>query len=364
MQFYILTGGQRKGPFTLEQLADQGLERDTPVWYRGQRDWARADQIPALGELMLTIPPPVPRPPEPAASDPLPPPPPGSPEEQAFLASWVRYRPGIFKTLYAWFLVTVGLIGLFAVAAVVFFILAENQRAAAYRLHFGGFMPPEQRRAQEMAQAAAWHRVNNLTLLGVLSILLASQALVVSFVLFCVLLYKAWNQIQDGRARTSAGKAAGFLFIPFFNFYWVFVAVYGLAWDLHNYVIRRRLYGRYDLTPFPVSPGLSLACCILMITAAVPFLNALTTLPMLVVAAIWLNGVKNASLGIAAARLEEPRWAPAPARPGALAPVAIPVSEPDPLAGPPPVPADRSEHVRRLDGEGPALEGRGARGEG
>ncbi|HUS68403.1 MAG TPA: hypothetical protein VMZ28_27905 [Kofleriaceae bacterium] len=40
-----------------------------------------------------------------------------------------------------------------------------------------------------------------------------------------VLLYKAWAAIQDGHARTTPGKAVGFLFIPIFNIYWLFIAI-------------------------------------------------------------------------------------------------------------------------------------------
>jgi hypothetical protein len=135
MQFYMLMGGQRKGPFTIEQLAAEGLERDTLVWHTGQGDWVRADQVPALGELMLTIPPPVPRPPGPAAPAAIPvpapavlPPPPELSDEAAFAASWVRYRPGVFKTLHGWFVALAGLSLVLAVTAPVLFILAGNQR--------------------------------------------------------------------------------------------------------------------------------------------------------------------------------------------------------------------------------------------
>jgi hypothetical protein len=176
--------------------------------------------------------------------------------------------------------------------------------------------------------------------------MLAALLLITALVLFCVLLYKAWNQIQDGHARTSAGKAVGFLFIPFFNLYWVFVAVYGLAWDLHRYVIRRRLYGRYELLPYPVSPGLGLACCILMACNVIPMLDFVTIPATLIVLMIWLGSVKSASMGIAAARLAEATWTPAP--------VVVPVpAEKSPVG--------RSEYVRRLDGEaGPKPEERAA----
>jgi hypothetical protein len=57
-------------------------------------------------------------------------------------------------------------------------------------------------------------------------------------VLQYILVYKLWNSIQDGFARTSAGKAVGFMFIPFFNFYWMFVVYFGLAQDQNRYIDR------------------------------------------------------------------------------------------------------------------------------
>jgi hypothetical protein len=44
----------------------------------------------------------------------------------------------------------------------------------------------------------------------------------------CLILHRGWKAVQDGKAQTTPGKAVGFLFIPFFNLYWGFVAWYGL----------------------------------------------------------------------------------------------------------------------------------------
>lgn len=55
-------------------------------------------------------------------------------------------------------------------------------------------------------------------------------------ILMFVLLYKLWSVVQDGQAATTPGKAVGFLFIPFFNFYWIFQAFWGLAKDLNRYI--------------------------------------------------------------------------------------------------------------------------------
>jgi len=57
-------------------------------------------------------------------------------------------------------------------------------------------------------------------------------------VLQYVLVYKLWQIVQDGFARTTPGKAVGFLFIPFFNFYWWFVAFFGLSKDQNVYIDR------------------------------------------------------------------------------------------------------------------------------
>lgn len=44
-----------------------------------------------------------------------------------------------------------------------------------------------------------------------------------------VFLYRMWDQAQAFTNRTSAAKAVGFLFIPFFNLYWFYVAYFHLA---------------------------------------------------------------------------------------------------------------------------------------
>lgn len=59
-----------------------------------------------------------------------------------------------------------------------------------------------------------------------------------SLVLYFILMYRFWQIIQDGFARTTPGKAVGFLFIPVFNFYWYFVAYLGLAKDQNKYITR------------------------------------------------------------------------------------------------------------------------------
>jgi len=54
-----------------------------------------------------------------------------------------------------------------------------------------------------------------------------------AIVLSCIVHYKCWKAVPKEIARTTPGKAVGFLFVPFFNFYWAFVSYQGLAEDLN-----------------------------------------------------------------------------------------------------------------------------------
>lgn len=53
-----------------------------------------------------------------------------------------------------------------------------------------------------------------------------------------VLLYQFWQINQDGFSSTTPGRAVGFMFLPFFNLYWIFRAYCGLANDQNRYITR------------------------------------------------------------------------------------------------------------------------------
>ncbi|MBM3323584.1 hypothetical protein FJY69_08935 [candidate division WOR-3 bacterium] len=94
-----------------------------------------------------------------------------------------------------------------------------------------------------------------------------SLASIYASIVAMVFLHKQWSCIQDGYARTSPGTAVGYMFIPFFNFYWVFQAYYGFAVDFNAYV------DRYNLVAPRLPTGLILANII------VGFGNGLAFLP-------------------------------------------------------------------------------------
>lgn len=53
-QYYIAVNGQQMGPYSINELAAQGLKADTLVWTQGMADWQRADMVAELLPLLTT----------------------------------------------------------------------------------------------------------------------------------------------------------------------------------------------------------------------------------------------------------------------------------------------------------------------
>jgi len=124
--------------------------------------------------------------------------------------------------------------------------------------------------------------------IGVLLVFLGCAAVLFGTSIWTLLLYRAWEAIQDGNASTTPEKAIGFLFIPFFNFYWIFRAWYGLAQDYNRYIERHGVSAR------KLEESLFLAFCILSICSMIPLINYLAGLPLLVIFIITANNTIDA----------------------------------------------------------------------
>jgi hypothetical protein len=105
-------------------------------------------------------------------------------------------------------------------------------------------------------------------------------------VVMMVLWYKMWAAIQDGHARATPGKAIGFLFIPFFNLYWAFQAIWGWAKDYNAYT------ARHGLANAPKMPeGLFLLYVIFCFTTWIPILGMLLLVANFVIAIIMVGKI-------------------------------------------------------------------------
>lgn len=55
--------------------------------------------------------------------------------------------------------------------------------------------------------------------------------------------YKCWSAIPTNYARTTPGKAVGYMFIPFYSLYWVWPSVNGLADDCLTFAKSKGIRG-------------------------------------------------------------------------------------------------------------------------
>jgi hypothetical protein len=64
VSYFIAVGGQQGGPFDMAALRQQAnvgrVTRDTLVWSAGMSQWTAAGQVPALAEVLASVPPPIP----------------------------------------------------------------------------------------------------------------------------------------------------------------------------------------------------------------------------------------------------------------------------------------------------------------
>ncbi len=81
-------------------------------------------------------------------------------------------------------------------------------------------------------------------------------------VFYLMFLYKCWSLIPQGWARTTPGKAVGFLFIPFFNLYWMFVAQVGLSVDVN------RVLDVCKKEHLKTTTGVAIGMCVLYLLAS------------------------------------------------------------------------------------------------
>jgi len=122
-------------------------------------------------------------------------------------------------------------------------------------------------------------------------------ALIFSTVFWGMLHYQLWKLIPKNIARITPGKAVGFLFIPFFNLYWVFVSCLGLSKDM-NVVLRQRGI------QYQVSEGLAKTACILCVVGffgnldPTGIIGTLLSIPVFIITILFYKSVKNGAIAL------------------------------------------------------------------
>jgi hypothetical protein len=95
------------------------------------------------------------------------------------------------------------------------------------------------------------------------------------FLLMCaivaamMLVHKMWAAIEGPSARTTPGKAVGFLFLPVFNLYWGFVTYWGWTKDYNKLVSERQINAPL------MSTGLGMTLSIFHLLSCIPYIGLL-----------------------------------------------------------------------------------------
>jgi len=134
-------------------------------------------------------------------------------------------------------------------------------------------------------------------LIGLVPILnlLAIPLAILALVFKCILHFQLWSAVPVGSRSTSPGKAVGFLFIPFFNFYWYFPSYVGLTASIEK------------ATGRPSARGLAVAYAVISVLMWVlvwiPIVGSLFTIVNFVVWLLFVCAVvKDVNVGIPAAQ--------------------------------------------------------------
>jgi hypothetical protein len=56
--YFIHTGSEQTGPYTLEELKSKGISKDSLIWREELTDWIKAGELPELNVLFIPVPPP------------------------------------------------------------------------------------------------------------------------------------------------------------------------------------------------------------------------------------------------------------------------------------------------------------------
>lgn len=254
-------------------IASGTVKRKTLVWNMGMDDWKEAGESVASVHFGSQTPPPPPPPARDGVSANPPAPPPQScisilPGQNAPENDLIDQARPTKRVADCW-IVKCPLIAicLIAVVAIVFKVgfrlVRDGEPLGIYDWTVGG------------------HNVMAIVVLVAASIgaLLVATSIFYHF----VVLYRAWSLIPVDQRSTSPAKAVGLLFIPLFNFYWIFRAYWCLA-QTHKQ-LRPRSKG--------TTPGLSLPlffifCLTLNIPLFIPPINAFA-LPVALIAGILVN---------------------------------------------------------------------------
>lgn len=257
-QYFYVRNNERQGPVTGSQLATMAasgqLQPADLIWCNGMAAWAPASSVEGLFAAPVAAVPALP------AQAPQPPAPSVAAYAPAAPAASARdlFPCGPHAGANFGFMLLLVLVGFFIMmGSIGVFVLGAAGGS-------GG-------RPQEAVMA-----------IGALVMFVGVAAMIWGCILGLIYMYRAWCGIQGHpQVETSPGKAVGFMFIPFFSLYWVFIAYGKWAKQYNEFVRMNRLQDAPS-----VSEGLFTTFCVFVALSIIPFVNYIVLIPQIVISLI------------------------------------------------------------------------------
>ncbi|MCE1197383.1 MAG: DUF4339 domain-containing protein [Marinilabiliales bacterium] len=203
-EYYYIKDSERFGPVNKDLLVRM-IDHNTYIWSYGYNDWTEARNVPDIKNALdqrFAAPPFIP---------PF--------QQQAKQATKPRYEAPRYvpepakpnhgmHSLYIWLFVS------------TLIILAIRSASAVAEMDAFNCM---QRDDLEFAQKV-------FTTASLINLFLF-PFFIVFYIVFMKILYRGWKLMQINDPRLTPGKIVGYLFIPFYNLYWIFIAIG--SWSKH-----------------------------------------------------------------------------------------------------------------------------------
>ncbi|MBC8149111.1 MAG: DUF4339 domain-containing protein [Verrucomicrobiaceae bacterium] len=228
--YYLDPENQQRGPFLIEEIrqfiAEGILTRQSFLWHDGLTTWTAANKIAGV----FATPAPAPDPVDSTNLNKRTSPNPGPVGKTFPVPSVKKSSFGLFITSYlvAFFLLAVGLLIILSTSANNAIDEPGGGPDFSQIEEVGN---PTDRSAPQKDDSRRLSELKSQTIVGIGVLIASGFGFIFGGIYSYIILFRAWKVIQAGGARTTPGKAVGLLFIPIFNFYWIFVAYYGWATD-------------------------------------------------------------------------------------------------------------------------------------
>ena len=270
--FYADSNKQQQGPLPfdeIQRLASSGvIQPSTLIWKEGMTDWTAASEVQGVFQnpVTQTTGPPI-QIPE-ISGNPYEAP--SSTNLMGASKGGIYPIPHVKKCSFSLFLGLFILGTILSIVGVSLIIAEVSELSGSYE---NGTDQPGQLNPDDITrgETTSPEEINTAITSGVGILLIGLIIITPAMILSYIFVYRAWYLLQPGGARTSPGKAVGFLFIPIFQYYWSFVCYHGWAQDWNR--IRK---SHSNLTSIPaVSEGLFLTNPICLLATALPLIQFL-----------------------------------------------------------------------------------------